>query len=51
MKLPSGYLVQWGGQLENLDRARRRLAIILPITIAIMVREGLVMLLDVEVVP
>lgn len=27
--------VQWGGQFENLDRARKRLAIILPITVAI----------------
>src|SRR5205085_8010927 len=25
----------WGGQFENLDRARKRLAVILPITIAI----------------
>ncbi len=35
VKLPSGYLVDWGGQFENLDRARRRLAFILPITVAI----------------
>lgn len=33
--LPEGYSVSWGGQFENLDRARRRLAIILPITILI----------------
>ena len=35
IKLPSGYLVDWGGQFENLDRARKRLTVILPITIAI----------------
>jgi cobalt-zinc-cadmium resistance protein CzcA len=35
VKLPTGYSVDWGGQFENLDRARKRLTIILPITIAI----------------
>jgi len=35
VKLPPGYSVEWGGQFENLDRARKRLTIILPITIAI----------------
>ena len=35
IKLPDGYSVSWGGQFENLERARRRLTIILPITIAI----------------
>jgi cobalt-zinc-cadmium resistance protein CzcA len=33
--MPSGYHVTWGGQFENLDRARQRLAVIIPITIAI----------------
>ena len=33
--LPSGYKVDWGGQFENLARARRRLAFILPLTIAV----------------
>jgi len=33
--LPPGYYVTWGGQFENLQRARNRLTIILPITIAI----------------
>ena len=33
--LPGGYRVVWGGQFENLDRARRRLNIIIPVTIAI----------------
>jgi cobalt-zinc-cadmium resistance protein CzcA len=35
VKLPEGYQVNWGGMFENLDRARRRLALILPITIAL----------------
>jgi cobalt-zinc-cadmium resistance protein CzcA len=35
VKLPAGYSVDWGGQFENLERARKRLSIILPITIAI----------------
>jgi len=33
--LPDGYRVDWGGQFENLARARRRLAFILPITIVV----------------
>ena len=35
IKLPSGYEVAWGGQFENLQRAKKRLTVILPITIAI----------------
>src|SRR5215510_12165559 len=35
VKLPSGYRVGWGGQFENLERARNRLMVILPITIAL----------------
>jgi cobalt-zinc-cadmium resistance protein CzcA len=33
--LPAGYRVDWGGQFENLARARRRLAFILPVTILV----------------
>ena len=33
--LPAGYRVSWGGQFENLARARARLALILPVTILI----------------
>jgi cobalt-zinc-cadmium resistance protein CzcA len=33
--LPSGYRIAWGGQFENLERARERLALILPVTILI----------------
>jgi cobalt-zinc-cadmium resistance protein CzcA len=35
VKLPPGYSAAWGGQFENLERARKRLTIILPIVIAI----------------
>jgi cobalt-zinc-cadmium resistance protein CzcA len=35
VKLPPGYRVEWGGQFENLERARSRLAVIMPITIAL----------------
>jgi len=35
VRLPEGYRVEWGGQFENLARARRRLAFILPITILV----------------
>jgi cobalt-zinc-cadmium resistance protein CzcA len=35
VQLPGGYSVDWGGQFENLERARKRLTIILPITIGI----------------
>ena len=35
VKLPAGYQVTWGGQFENLDRARRHLTTIIPATIAL----------------
>jgi cobalt-zinc-cadmium resistance protein CzcA len=35
VQLPAGYAVDWGGQFENLERAQKRLAVILPVTIAI----------------
>src|SRR5262252_4668025 len=35
LKLPPGYRVSWGGQFENFERARQRLAIIVPVTIGI----------------
>jgi cobalt-zinc-cadmium resistance protein CzcA len=31
--LPDGYFLKWGGQFENLERASKRLAIIIPVTI------------------
>lgn len=33
LKLPPGYYVKWGGQFENLERATRRLAIVVPISL------------------
>lgn len=35
IKPPAGYTVDWGGQFENLQRAQKRLTLILPITIGI----------------
>ncbi|MEI9899575.1 MAG: efflux RND transporter permease subunit [Hyphomicrobium sp.] len=35
VQLPTGYEVTWGGQFENLQRAQKRLTVIMPITIAI----------------
>jgi cobalt-zinc-cadmium resistance protein CzcA len=35
VKLPPGYHVEWGGQFENLSRARARLAWILPLTLGV----------------
>jgi heavy metal efflux system protein len=32
--LPTGYTLSWGGQFENMERALKRLGIIIPITIA-----------------
>jgi cobalt-zinc-cadmium resistance protein CzcA len=35
LKLPEAYHVDWGGMFENLARARKRLNLIMPITLAI----------------
>jgi cobalt-zinc-cadmium resistance protein CzcA len=35
LRLPDGYQITWGGQFENLDRARHRLYFIMPVTVAI----------------
>jgi cobalt-zinc-cadmium resistance protein CzcA len=35
IQLPLGYRVEWGGQFENLERARRRLGFVLPMTVAL----------------
>jgi cobalt-zinc-cadmium resistance protein CzcA len=35
VKLPQGYQVEWGGQFDNLERARKRLSLVLPLTIGI----------------
>jgi cobalt-zinc-cadmium resistance protein CzcA len=31
--LPEGYVVEWGGQFENLQRAQRRLMLVVPATL------------------
>ena len=35
VKLPSGYVIAWGGQAENQARATKRLSIVVPIVIAL----------------
>ncbi|MCC6860732.1 MAG: efflux RND transporter permease subunit [Bryobacterales bacterium] len=35
LTLPPGYRIEWGGQFENLERARKRLAWILPLTVLV----------------
>jgi heavy metal efflux system protein len=35
IQLPDGYRVEWGGQFDNLERARKRLSLVLPLTIGI----------------
>lgn len=35
IRLPPGYDVDWGGQFENLTRAKRRLTFIMPVTIVV----------------
>ncbi|HPN15823.1 MAG: Cobalt-zinc-cadmium resistance protein CzcA [Candidatus Aminicenantes bacterium ADurb.Bin147] len=39
VSLPAGYFLSWGGQFENQQRAMRRLGVILPVTV------GLILLL------
>ncbi len=33
--LPEGYVIEWGGQFENLERARGRLMVVVPVTLAL----------------
>jgi cobalt-zinc-cadmium resistance protein CzcA len=35
VKLPEGYTVEWGGQFENLERANRRLMIVVPLALGL----------------
>ena len=35
VELPPGYFITWGGQFENQQRAMRRLAVIVPLTIGL----------------
>jgi cobalt-zinc-cadmium resistance protein CzcA len=34
-RLPSGYLIEWGGQFENMQRAEKRLMIVVPLALAL----------------
>ena len=34
-ELPSGYTIEWGGQFENMQRAERRLLIVVPLALAL----------------
>ena len=33
VELPDGYVIEWGGQFQNLERARQRLALVIPATL------------------
>ncbi|MGD9723804.1 MAG: efflux RND transporter permease subunit [Pirellulales bacterium] len=35
VKLPEGFTVEWGGQFENMQRAQRRLAIVVPLALGL----------------
>lgn len=35
LKLPPGYVLDWGGQFENQERATARLALVLPLSVAV----------------
>ncbi|MBI2882897.1 MAG: efflux RND transporter permease subunit [Candidatus Methylomirabilis oxyfera] len=35
LTLPPGYHIKWGGQFENLDRATRRLTIVVPLSLCL----------------
>jgi len=35
VRLPEGYLIEWGGQFENLQRSKVRLAIVVPVTLGL----------------
>jgi len=37
VKLPEGYRLEWGGQFQNMQRAQRRLAIVVPLALAMIV--------------
>jgi cobalt-zinc-cadmium resistance protein CzcA len=33
VELPEGYLIEWGGQFENLERSQKRLMLVVPLTL------------------
>ncbi|MGF1509935.1 MAG: efflux RND transporter permease subunit [Myxococcota bacterium] len=47
LALPSGYRIVWGGQFETLEQAKRRLAVVIPIALALVA--GLLLLLFKEI--
>jgi cobalt-zinc-cadmium resistance protein CzcA len=57
VRIPAGYYVEWGGQFENQQRATRRLAVVIPLSLAIiflllfatfgLVRQALLVILNV----
>lgn len=37
IKLPTGYLISWSGQFENMERVKERLKIVIPITLLLII--------------
>ena len=37
VNLPVGYYIEWGGQFEHLQKAKRRLAVVVPITLIMII--------------
>ena len=37
MTLPDGYRIEWGGQFENMQRAQKRLTIVVPLALLLIV--------------
>ena len=35
IRLPEGYVIEWGGQFEHLQRSRNRFAIVVPVTLTL----------------
>lgn len=35
VELPEGYVIEWGGQFQNLERARLRLSLVVPVTMTL----------------
>ncbi len=33
VRLPEGYMIEWGGQFENLERSQKRLMLVVPLTL------------------
>ncbi|HKL48262.1 MAG TPA: efflux RND transporter permease subunit, partial [Desulfuromonadales bacterium] len=33
VELPEGYMIEWGGQFENLERSQKRLMVVVPLTL------------------